>query len=269
MSKCEGLNRGILILFALLFGWPTLVSAQSSSPTGTPTPEKVRLGAAIVDGSFLKPYKNVWKVVYAFPGKEPFLVGTWSDELSMVEIDGRHLMKRTQIANYAKYNITSTNVNVFDPKTMTPIYDEFRRSDLGEDLHRDFDGTTVKVRRLNSAPGSKPEIKELKVDEPVFDYYGGMYALLLSAFPLKEGFTATIPAFAEDRDEFESATFIVRKEEMVEAGPGKQVMAWPVELDQPNRDHLIFWISKESPYVIKFVNIIPSGKWVTVTLTMM
>jgi hypothetical protein len=45
---------------------------------------RVKLGDPIVNGSILKPYNNVWKVVYAFPGKEPFLVGTWSDDVSDV-----------------------------------------------------------------------------------------------------------------------------------------------------------------------------------------
>jgi len=253
-------------IIASLFVLPVLAYSQAPSPS--PSPTKFKLGDPMVDGSFLKPYKNAWKVVYAFPGKEPFLVGTWSDELATVEIDGRHLMKRIQVANYAKYNITSTDIKVFDPKTMAPVYDEYRRADTDENVRRDFDGATVKVTRSKSAPGSKAEVRELQLPEPVFDYYGGMYALLLATFPLKEGFTGTIPAVAEQEDKFEPATFVVRKAEMVEAGPGKQVMAWPVELDQQNREHLIFWISKESPYVIKFVNIIPSGRWVTVTLTM-
>jgi hypothetical protein len=30
----------------------------------------------------------------------------------------------------------------------------------------------------------------------------------------------------------------------------------------------IFWVTKEAPYVIKLVNIIPKGKWVTVTVSM-
>src|SRR6266446_5861499 len=110
----------------------------AQSPPSAPT-QVVRVGDSSVDGSFLKPYKNAWKVVYAFPGKEPFLVGTWTDELSKIEVNGRHLLKRTQMADYAKYNIVTTYVNVFDPKTMAPVYMDFKRSDTGEWAHRDFD----------------------------------------------------------------------------------------------------------------------------------
>jgi hypothetical protein len=68
----------------------------------------IKLGDSSVDGSFLKPYKNTWKVVYAFQGKEPFLAGIWTDELAAIEIDGRHLLKRSQMADYAKYNVVTT-----------------------------------------------------------------------------------------------------------------------------------------------------------------
>ncbi len=255
-------------LWFLLAVTPSLVAAQSTSPA----PVKLSLGDPQIDGSFLKPYKNVWKVTYAFPGKEPFLVGTWTDELSAIELNGRPLLKRTQLANYAKYGIASTNINVFDPKSMAPVSLEFRRSDTGEWAQREFNGAAVTYRRRKSAEAAKDDTGQLKMEEPVFDYNGGMYGVLLAAFPLEEGFTATFPTLSEDRDEFERLTFTVRKEEMVDAGPGKQVMAWPVEIDDlaknPKGSHSIFWISKEAPYVIKLVTIIPSGRWLTVTMSM-
>jgi len=257
----QGMLRCILLIFiAVCTSGPG--QSQSSSP------EKIKAGDPRADGLFLKPYKNVWKIVYGFPGKEPFLVGTWSDELSEIEVNGRHLLKRTQVANYAKYNIITENINVFDPKTMAPVSMEFKRSDTAEWVHRDFDGSNVNFRRRKSANETKVETGQLKMTEPVFDYHGGMYGLLLASFPLKEGFAATIPTLSEDRDEFEWTTFTVGKQEMVDAGPGKQVMAWPIQIDEADHDHSIFWVSKEAPYVIKLVNIIPKGKWVTVTISM-
>jgi len=243
------------------------LASIANSQTSTDPPARIRLNDPAVDGSCLKPYKNVWKIVYSFPGKEPFLVGTWSDELVAIELNGRHLMKRTQVADYAKYHVVTTNINVFDPKNMAPVYDEFKQSG-GELVRRNFDNSSVTVQRLK-ADASTPEVKRLKLSEPVFDYYGGMYAVLLAAFPLREGYAATLPAIAENRDELEMVTFTVRKEELVDAGPGNQVMAWPVDLDQPDHDHLIFWITKEPPYVIKLINIKPSAKWITITISMM
>ena len=171
-----------------------------------------------MDGSFLKPYKNAWKVVYAFPGKEPFMVGTWTDELAAVEIHGRQLLRRSQMADYAKYNIVTTYVNVFDPKTMAPVYMDFTRSDTGEWAHRDFDRSLVKYRRGKSGDDTKNEVGQIELKESVFDYNGGMYGVLLAALPLKEGFKATFPTLSEDRDELDWITVAVGKQELVDAG---------------------------------------------------
>jgi len=235
------------------------------------TPIKVKPGDSIVDGSFLKPYKNSWKVIYQFPGKEPFLVGTWTDELSEVDVKGRHLLKRTQMADYAKYNIVSTYVNIFDPKTMLPVSQDFKRSDTAEWAHREFAGSSVQFEKADSKDPAKTQTGQLHLSEEIFDYNGGMYGVLLAAFPLKEGLKAIFPTLSEDTDELDWITFTVGKQEMVEAGPGKQVPAWPIDTEgnYANKSHSIFWITKEAPYVIKLVTTIPTGKWVTVTMTMM
>src|SRR6185503_4150558 len=126
-------NLGMLpCILLILIAACTSGAAQSQSSS----PENIKAGDSRANGLFLKPYKNVWKIVYAFPGKEPFLVGTWSDELSEIEVNGRHLLKRRQVANYAKYNIITENINVFDPKTMVPVSMEFKRSDTAEWVHR-------------------------------------------------------------------------------------------------------------------------------------
>lgn len=247
-----------------------LLSRLLCAQTPPPAPLDIKVGDARVNGSFLKPYKNAWKVVYQFPGKEPFLVGTWTDELAPVASNDRHLLKRTQMADYAKYNIVSNYVNVFDPKTMAPVSMDFKRSDTGEWAHRDFEGAQVKYWRGDSADEAKTRTGQLEMKEPIFDYNGGMYGVLLAALPLKEGFKATLPTLSEDRDELERVKIIVGKQELMDAGPGKQVMAWRVDTEgnYANRSHSIFWISQEPPYVIKLVTVIPSGNWVTVTISM-
>ncbi len=222
-----------------------------------------------MDGSFLKPYKNAWKVVYAFPGKEPFLVGTWTDELAAVEINGRHLLKRSQMADYAKYNIVTTYVNVFDPKTVAPVYMDFKRSDTGEWAHRDFDKALVKYRRGKSGDDKTSEAAELVLKESVFDYNGGMYGVLLAALPLKVS-KLHFPRSRKTATSWTGSPLRWGKQELTDAGPGKQVMAWPIDTEgnYANKSHSTFWVTKEAPYVIKLVTTIPTGKWVTVTISM-
>src|SRR5450759_4093632 len=139
IQACSPFFRRVALALLVLAGLPSFIQAQ---PPPSP-PTVIKVGDSSVDGSFLKPYKNAWKVVYAFPGKEPFLVGTWTDELAAVEVNGRHFLRRTQMVDYAKYNIVTTYVNVFDPNTMAPVSMDFKRSDTGEWAHRDFEGTRV------------------------------------------------------------------------------------------------------------------------------
>ena len=258
------------LCIALLFTFPLAAPANAQTPADAPAAAKIAVGDTVLDGSQLKPYKNAWKVVYAFPGKQPFLVGVWTDELSEVEIGGKRLLKRTQTADYAKYHIVTTYTNVFDPRTMAPVSQDFHRSDTGEWAHREFDGSLVKYRRGESADPARTLSGELNLSHAPFDYNGGMYGVLLAALPLREGYKATFPSLSEDRDELEWVTITVGKPELVDAGPNKQVTAWPVdtEANYANKSHSIFWISKEAPYVIQLVSTIPGGKWVTVTMSM-
>ena len=255
----------LLVIPALLLAGFALAQSQ---PAGAVT--ILNVGDSTVDGSFLKPYKNAWKVVYEFPGKDPFLVGTWTDELAPVEVNGLHLMKRTQMADYAKYNIVSTYVNIFDPKTMAPVSQDFKRSDTGEWAHRDFSKSEVKYRRTDSADETKIKTGQIDLKMPVFDYNGGMFGVLLAALPLKEGLTAQLPTLSEDRDEPETVTIKIGKQELMDAGPGKQVMAWRIDTEgnYDNKSHSIFWVTKDPPYVIKLVTTIPTGNWVRVTISM-
>ena len=147
---------------------------------------------------------------------------------------------------------------------------DFKRSDTGEWAHRDFENSIVKYRRGASEDAAKTETGQVDLKESIFDYNGGMYGVLLAALPLKEGYTAALPTLSEDRDELERVVITVGKQELVDAGPGKQVMAWRIDTagNYANKSHSIFWVSKEAPYVIKLVTVIPTGNWVTVTMSM-
>src|SRR5439155_27125088 len=92
--------RGVALALAALLTPPTFLYAQS--PPSAPT-EAVMVGDPRVDGSFLKPYKNAWKVASPFSAKHLFLAATSTDELAAVEINGRELLKRSPRADYAKY----------------------------------------------------------------------------------------------------------------------------------------------------------------------
>lgn len=254
-------NQKTLSYYGALIALLTMTSLYAVYAQ-TVEPVKVKVGDPIVSGAAIKPYKNLWQLTYSKPGREPIDAATWSDEVEAINVGGRALLKRTQVAKYSRRDITITTVNVFDPRTLAPISRDFKQSD-GTYAHLDFGEHTIKSQRM-AVPGGEVTQGQVTLDTPVFDFFGGMYGLLVAAFPLKEGFAATLPSLDESKDDIRWATFKVVRKEMVEAGAGKQVEAWVVETD----DHgpMTFWLTKDAPYIIKLVYVAPGG--VTATYTM-
>ncbi len=182
--------------------------------------------------------------------------GTWSDSLESVDFRGRPALKRTQIAKYDKKPIQLSFVSIFGPKTMEPFSFEYSRSDNGNVRHVDFQHETVTYRHTDST-GSKPEGATVKLDRPVFDFYGGMYGVLISALPLAEGYTTELPAFDTTKMAIDWVPVRVKGRETVESGPGKTTETWVVETPTKFYGRMTWWVTKEPPYVIKAVLEVP------------
>ena len=76
--------------------------------------------------------------------------------------------------------------------------------------HVEFQHSTVTYRHTDST-GSKPEEATVKLDQPVFDFCGGMYGLLISSLPLANGYTTAtekLTAFVELEAAIRAATQI-------------------------------------------------------------
>jgi hypothetical protein len=206
----------------------------------------IRPGDGAINGSFLKPCENKWKMTMTDPKGVAKDMGIWTDKLEEVTINGRKLMRRTQVSRD-----TNWMTNVFDPVTMLPLSDDRRVRGQTDFIHRNFYGDRVK---LYGMPSDKAELEvdvaENKYDLPVYDFYGGMYGMLLVAAPLKEGYAAKLPSPGEFDNDLHWVPFQVLKEEMTGAGSGKQVKAWVV-LSDTYQGKMKFWLTREAPYVIR------------------
>jgi len=229
---------------------PTAGVAQEKAST------KVAVGDAVVHGETLKPFTNKWGMkLIKSDGSIVQDGGFWTDELEAVEINGRPCWRRTQRATFKKSNgeVAATNktVNVFDRKTLEPVTREFELHSVGgEDtsVKISFSSSLMKVE--NTQKG-KTEVKELATT-PAFDFYGGVYAVLWVALPLRPGFTATFPSYTEDEnpEKVTLVTYEITGREKVEAGRLGKVEAWVVESDTMI-GFLKYWISEEAPYIIR------------------
>jgi hypothetical protein len=239
----------VLLSAALLFAGPFLYAGST----------RVEVGDANVTGSHLKPYTNMWKLTQQKPGGPVEESGTWSDALESTVYQGRPAMKRTQIAKYEKKGIQLTFVSVFDPKRMEPFSFDYSRNDNGNVRHVEF-GTDAVIYRHTDSTGAKPEEAKAKLDRQVFDFYGGMYGVLISALPLADGYAAEIPTLDTNTMAIDWVPVRVKGREIVPAGAGKKMETWVVETPTKLYGRMTWWVTKQPPYVIKAVLEVPKGE---------
>jgi hypothetical protein len=215
--------------FTLLFTLSALSATQDRAPV------RVQTGDAMLKGNELVPYQNQWRVSVTTPqGKHNPDAALWTDELAYVQVRGRRLLQRTQFATFKQNGeiVGTTTVNVFDPKTMAPVSRSFTRhvSKTGSD-----DLTKIQFRDhtlfFEHTVDGKTTSQEAKVDNGAFDFYGGLYGLLIAAFPLQPGFSASLPSVDEDTPTVSWMSFKVTGEDQADAGPKGSVSVYVVEAD--------------------------------------
>jgi hypothetical protein len=222
-------------------------------------PAVVEVGNPVVDGSFIQPLKNKWRMIEQRSDGTTRDGGTWSDEVVIEERDGRSVLRRTQVETRPNGR-SGTYVNVVDRKTLAPIASEFSGS-RGLSRRTEFDRAGTHVKWAQTVPGGTKEEKSYTLDRPVFDFNGGMYGMLIVGFPLKEGYSAKFPTLDDD-GKVAWITFRVTGRAEVPAGPGKKVTAWVVEADSPaTAEHMTFSLTKEAPYVIRLEQKMAGSAW--------
>jgi hypothetical protein len=236
-----------------------LARPGAAQPPQPAQPTIVKVGDPAVDGSFIKPYKNAWKITRLMPDGKSLDGGTWTDEMTVVEDHGRSLLKRLQIEKLPRG--TFTTLNLVDQRTLAPILSD-ETDDRGYHVRLEFvDPTHVKAEHVGG-PGAKPggpvKKEDLTLAMPAFDFLGGMYGMLLVGFPLHEGYSARLPIFLDQGDKVDWLTFTVGAKESVPAGPGKRVDAWRVTTENGGYK-MLFHLTKEAPYVIRLEQTGPRG----------
>jgi hypothetical protein len=252
---------------ALACGFSLLLPAIIASQT-----VELKSGDPRIHGERLQPFTNQWKMKVVAPeGTVLEDAGTWADQLEAVSIGGRPCWKRTQFATFKRKTgevaATTRTVNVFDGKTLVPISREFERHMVGgEDskLKITFRGNSMKIE--NTEKG-KTEVREVPATE-AFDFYGGVYALLWVALPLKQDFIATFPSYTEDEhpEIVQQVTYKITGSETMEAGSAGKKNAWIIESDT-SIGYLKYWISENPPYIIRMDYKDKTGAMWTLTMT--
>lgn len=237
-------RRSTLAMLVLL---PALAWAEAPAPSA---PAVVKVGD--LDGTFIRPVSIQWKISQTTPKGDTLDWGTSTYEVQLLEMEGRQVLKRTQVITTKKG--TTTDVAVADRRTFAPLRSE--ESSASSQVRYDFTGDRVKVERSGDVHGDARSA-EVKLDMPVFDFNLGMYELQLAALPLAEGYAARLPTLQYPQ-KVEWSTVKVTGREKVDAGGGRQMEAWVVEVLIPGFREVV-WLAKEPPYILKEVFYGPRG----------
>ncbi len=232
-----------LVLAALL----VCVPAWSAGDVVTVTP-----GDGTVDGSIIGPYQNRWKLVGRGSDGSVKEMGTWSDSVQVIAMDGKPVLRRRQVWTHA--DGTESYFNLVDQKTLTPILSHYTNTP-GVYWRFDYRGGEVEYQRspIDAITGPMTQGKILP-SSPVFDFNGGMFGLLIAGFPLAEGYSARFPVFPTFQPDAEPAwvDFRVEGKELVPAGPGKEVEAWKVIVNSPATNEVMrFALIREAPFILR------------------
>ena len=243
-------NWSAVTVLSLAFFASSLTAAQDTAPV------KVNVGDSIVNGRMLRSYKNQWAMTMIKPdGTIIQDAGSWKDELAIVMVDGEACLQRTQLASFKKTTgeivATTKNIHVFDQETFAPVSRLYEKRVAG---HEDYSLKIkfgVNAMNVEFLEDGKTDVTWVPTTA-AFDFYGGIYAVLWAALPLREGFSATYPSYAEDEhpENVSWVTMKVTGSETIDAGTKGKTKAWVVESDT-DIGALKYWVSKEPPYIIR------------------
>lgn len=239
---------------------PVLMLAYASVAAllipGSGSAESVPNGVPITfNGTILKPYQNAWHYTVTLPDGSTRPQGIWTDELIRTNRDSRDVFVRVQGTVLVNGRTTSV-VNVFDPGTLRPISDQQTLKDGGLQKRTFLEASISSTRPgANGAPAASMK----SLPSPIYDYYGGMYALLLATAPLRPGLTATFTSIDEFSDDPIPVEFHVVGREPVRAGAKGFVNAWKVAAKRPGQYDLTAWVVQQPPYVIR-LNVLTPDK---------
>jgi hypothetical protein len=245
----------------LLFAAVLLASA-ARAPSSLPT---LQPGSPGVDASAIVPYTNVFDVVEAKPDGTERVVGTWDDRVEIVKSGGRAILRRIQSSKTEKG--TSRHLDEVDQLSLQPIRARYESN--GEVISdAAWDGRKLTARDITLPAGSSsseplPVTLSVEFPTPVFDWH--LWGVLLSSFPLADGYEAAFLAHTTTDAEaplLRRFTLKVVAREAIDLGPRGLVDCYVVRVDAATP--WTFWISttrRPAPVVKLKIESRDGGAW--------
>jgi hypothetical protein len=274
MIRSGGTRLVVVLASALLLSTPIAAHATGSLPpswsvsdTDSVSFEAARPGDGTVSGARIKPHTNRWKMSYVTAAEtlatpNPSRVAEWYDTVTISSDGGSRVLHRRQTLAQRDGAIMETIDNWADAGTLAPRRTESHRSKGGVSV-REFRGTRITGFEPDSAaPGVKRNV-DTTIAMPAFDFFGGMYDVLIAALPLRAGYRVRIPTVFEPSPGAASLQWVtlsvLSREQIAIATPLGAVDAWHVETGSTPMGHFEFWIADATRNMVRMWYVGPRG----------
>ena len=191
----------------------------------------INVGSSIVKGQTIKPFTATWSMKQPIKG-EWREVATITETLKQSKVDEKLIMVREQITRIPSTEGQQIETISFNPETLEPI--SLKVESKGKfppqavkEGHVDYKGTLV----TGSLTTFEDKTVEIKQENTIPMFETAMLGLIIAALPLKEGYTAELPANFVLQGTKWFVRVRVSGRKTFDAGNGKKVEAWAVETD--------------------------------------
>ncbi len=192
-------------------------------------------GDGTVNGENIPPYTNSWEMIAVNPDESITRRGIWNDEISFYTNKGKEILRREQHVYYNDREVIH-NEEIYR-ETLMPI--KLKIQNKGEESHTDiyFEEKRISGKKIFNIEGLNVIQKvssqfSIEFPEVVFDWH--LWGILISGFPLKEGYCARFLAhesYSYLPGDFRWFTLKVTGKEIIDGGKwGNKISCWTVEV---------------------------------------
>ncbi len=210
--------------------------------------------------SDLQPYSHTYAVVATINGKS-VMTSRWKDTLDYITVAGKPALRRTQVSSQSNGR-SRTWISIFEPGSLAPIADTFNTSE-GDIFARTFSEGTAQSYSSSGDDRGVLKTAQAKVPEGYSDFNGGQFGLALLGLPLAPSFKTELVTFGPTDLQVQVIPVeVLRRETVTIAGRAQEALVvratfaakyYPDEGD----NFMTFWLSKDSPYVVRLVTEAP------------
>ena len=213
---------------------------------------RVDVGNSLIDGSFINDYTNKWNVYVVDAQGNEVLNRIWTDYGQLMELNGTTYLHRVQDLYAPDHSLADTWINMVEHKTLKP-QKFYSIQPTGRMAYFNFYDDSVSFINNLTSPDLSFSSGVTNLVAPVFDW--NLYGFLLVGLPFEEGAVYALPFWSAQTQQVQTLIAEVHGKEVITALSGRKMETTKISTNQG----LVFWLSKEAPYVLWLELSLPNG----------